>query len=121
MAPFENMGRYFYSFLRKRAFGNPPLATWWPSPAPQAVGRKKIYRRSLPTPANGGQVGVVAEWLFLHNLALHSLPREGGPCFLKTCLPHLWGRGTTEWWKGGAIGGGLGRISLTGKNFMCRL
>ena len=65
VAPFGNMGRHFYSFLRKRAIGKSPLATSWPSPAPQAVGRKKVYRRSLPPLWNwSGQVSVVAEKSF---------------------------------------------------------
>ena len=29
------------------------------------------------------------------------LPGEGGPCFPKPCLPHLWGRGTTSVVEGG--------------------
>ena len=75
-----------------------------PHPPRKRWGAREYINAHHPRPASGGgQVNVVAEWLFFHNLALHSLPGEGGPCFLKTCLPHLGGRGTTVVVEGGLL------------------
>ena len=42
---------------------------------------------------------------FSPNLAHLPIAGAGGPCFLKTCLPHLWGRGTTSVVEGGPRSG----------------
>ena len=84
------MWRLFHSCCRQRAFGNPPRATSWPSPAPQAVGRKQVYRRSLPPLwKRSGRVGAAAEKLFSQTTAkkpgvskMPIVPNEFGVCMV---------------------------------------
>ena len=84
------MGRHFYNCRRQRAFGNPPLATSWPSPTPQAVGRTEVYSRSPPTSKRGWVSKHSGGRPFSQNLASPCLSGGGGP---------------RQWWKGAAFGG----------------
>jgi hypothetical protein len=49
----EVCGAIFIVFCGSVPSANPPLATSWLSPTPQAVGRKEVCSRSPPTPKRG--------------------------------------------------------------------
>ena len=86
----EVCGTIFYSFLRKRAIGKSPLATSWPSPAPQAVGRKEVYRRSPSPPKkwgwagrrSGGKIIFPDHYKETRCLQLPVMPNEFGVCMV---------------------------------------
>ena len=116
VAPFGNMRRLFHSCRRQRAFGNPPLATTWPSPAPlgsvsldsqssidslriqfpchrKRWGAREYINAHHPRLASGGgQVNVVAGAFFSSILPSTACQGKGDHASLNLACP-IYGEG----------------------------